>query len=735
SHISIFGGTLDNFKVNATNDKIYTATFTPTREGAASIDIKEHAFQNAAGNYNNDKNEIIFTIDTISPVITIESIDNKDTLRTNQTARIYFTLSENSDNFTIDKITLNGSGTLSAFSALGNSKKDYFVTLTPEENSTENITISVANNAFQDTLGNNNEDGSESNNKITFTVDTLRPTATLITTEITTTNIKVKSSETGFAYLVHDNLNGLTVDTQRELNILATGHNANKIAIHANTEANISTAGLFNGNYILYTTDAIGNVSTATTNTITIDNPLLIDGNGSTDLITFYFANAVEDFTEDDIQIKNGTLIPNTLTKEKDSNNWTIKVTQNPNTSTHENIAITIAANAFKINGIPNTQVFKNITSLASLSDKVTIATFDFENFDTSHAMTATKAFQEATLFNTNISHWNTAIITDMSYMFDGAESFNQYINTNGNAWNTAAVIDMSGMFRNAKVFNENINTWNTAVVTKMSFMFAGATVFNQNINTWNTAAVQNMEGMFAGTEAFNQNIGGWDISSLTSALFMFQNSGISLINMDKTILGWAKLDTSSGETAIQNSVEWTVANYTDATARQYLIDTYHWTINDSFNNTNTIKGTNNAETLRITTTKTTAHGLGGNDTITGSTSTDTLVGGAGDDTLTGGLGLDTFKYAFKNAGKDTITDFNTAEGDKIDLADLLIGYESSKITDFVTAQASGSGTIITVDYNGTVASAELVEITLENITYNDTLLNTLIANNNLILA
>jgi hypothetical protein len=49
---------------------------------------------------------------------------------------------------------------------------------------------------------------------------------------------------------------------------------------------------------------------------------------------------------------------------------------------------------------------------------------------------------------------------------------------------------------------------------------------------------------------------------------------------MDSTLRGWAKLDTAAGESAIQSNVTWSIANYTDATARQYLIDTYHWTIN-----------------------------------------------------------------------------------------------------------------------------------------------------------
>jgi Ca2+-binding RTX toxin-like protein len=77
------------------------------------------------------------------------------------------------------------------------------------------------------------------------------------------------------------------------------------------------------------------------------------------------------------------------------------------------------------------------------------------------------------------------------------------------------------------------------------------------------------------------------------------------------------------------------IANYTDATARQYLIDTYHWTINNGvFDGSKTVQGNNNADTLNTNTLKTTLHGLGGNDTLTGGATDDILIGGAGDDTI-----------------------------------------------------------------------------------------------------
>jgi hypothetical protein len=52
-----------------------------------------------------------------------------------------------------------------------------------------------------------------------------------------------------------------------------------------------------------------------------------------------------------------------------------------------------------------------------------------------------------------------------------------------------------------------------------------------------------------------------------------YNNTMMSIANMDNTLRGWAKLDTAAGETAIQSNVIWDIGivNYTDATAKQYL--------------------------------------------------------------------------------------------------------------------------------------------------------------------
>lgn len=60
--------------------------------------------------------------------------------------------------------------------------------------------------------------------------------------------------------------------------------------------------------------------------------------------------------------------------------------------------------------------------------------------------------------------------------------------------------------------------------------------------------------------------------------------------------------------------------------------------------------------------------GGAGRDILDGAEGRDQLRGGGGNDLLTGGAGADTFIFLTRNDGTDTITDWNAAEGDKIQI-------------------------------------------------------------------
>jgi surface protein len=198
--------------------------------------------------------------------------------------------------------------------------------------------------------------------------------------------------------------------------------------------------------------------------------------------------------------------------------------------------------------------------------------------------------FYDCSILNspTNINLWNTSAVTNMSYMFSSANSFNQNIGS----WNTAAVTNMSYMFSTANSFNQNIGSWNTAAVTNMSSMFSSAHSFNQNIGTWNTAAVTNMSGMFSAAFVFNQNIGSWNTASVTNMGGMFWvamnfNQNISLWNTSAVDNMSQMFDNAFAFN--QNIGTWNTAAVTDMNSMFYNASAFNqnigtWNIANSTN-------------------------------------------------------------------------------------------------------------------------------------------------------
>jgi len=115
-----------------------------------------------------------YEADITPPTIAISSSTSK--LTAGNTATITFVLSEDSTNFNASDVTVTG-GTLSGFSGSGST---YTALFTPTANSNTSGVVRVASNAFNDAAGNANADGSEANNTVTITINTI-PVAVAVT--------------------------------------------------------------------------------------------------------------------------------------------------------------------------------------------------------------------------------------------------------------------------------------------------------------------------------------------------------------------------------------------------------------------------------------------------------------------------------------------------------------------------------------------------------------------------
>jgi Ca2+-binding RTX toxin-like protein len=96
-----------------------------------------------------------------------------------------------------------------------------------------------------------------------------------------------------------------------------------------------------------------------------------------------------------------------------------------------------------------------------------------------------------------------------------------------------------------------------------------------------------------------------------------------------------------------------------------------------------------------------------GADHLMGGDGNDELIGGAGNDLLVGGAGSDDFRFKALSDGRDTISDFNSAQGDVLVFANLLHGTFSYRGTAAFTASGNSEarfegGTVLCdIDGNG----------------------------------
>ena len=150
SDVTVSGGSLSNFA--ATSSTLYTATFTPTSDGATSIDVAAGAFTDAAGNENTAAEQFNWSYDGTGPSLVISSSIVSDGAESNDSSiSLTFTSSEATSNFAEEDIVVGG-GSLTNFAST--SATVYTATFTPSDDGA--TTIDVDAGTYTDAYGNSN---------------------------------------------------------------------------------------------------------------------------------------------------------------------------------------------------------------------------------------------------------------------------------------------------------------------------------------------------------------------------------------------------------------------------------------------------------------------------------------------------------------------------------------------------------------------------------------------------
>jgi surface protein len=209
-----------------------------------------------------------------------------------------------------------------------------------------------------------------------------------------------------------------------------------------------------------------------------------------------------------------------------------------------------------------------DVSGVTSMQNTLSLCAFNqnISGWNVSKCTNFTSTFNTNTVFNNGGAsgtstiplNWtlNTTSNIKMSSMFFAASAFNQDL-----SWNTTKVTAMENIFQQAYVFNRNISTWNVSNSTNFSSMFQSATAFNNGaaalttntapltwtLNTSGALKTINMTSMFNGANSFSQDISTWNIKNVSTMATMFTLNTTSMTNdlFDAMLTEWGITDAS----------------------------------------------------------------------------------------------------------------------------------------------------------------------------------------------
>ncbi|MGW8123546.1 Ig-like domain-containing protein [Roseivirga echinicomitans] len=293
--LTVANGTASNFAGSGTT---YTATITPSADGAVTVNVVAGVAQDAAGNTNTAATQLSITNDETKPTVTVTSAS---TSPHSGAFGITVTFSESVTGFVVGDLTV-ANGTASNFAGSGTA---YTATITPSADGA--VTVNVAAGVAQDAAGNTNTAATQ----FSITNDETKPTVT-VTSASTSPNsgafdITITFSEVVTGFVIGD----MTVANGTASNFAGSGTtytatitpNADG-AVTVNVAAGVAQDAANNTNTAA-TQFSITNDQTKPTVTLTAGSSKPVAG---VYVITAQFSESVTGFELADIIIVGGTV-------------------------------------------------------------------------------------------------------------------------------------------------------------------------------------------------------------------------------------------------------------------------------------------------------------------------------------------------------------------------------------------------------------------------------------------
>ncbi len=269
-----------------------------------------------------------------------------------------------------------------------------------------------------------------------------------------------------------------------------------------------------------------------------------------------------------------------------------------------------------------------------------------------------------------------------------GTDTISGFENLRGSAFNDTLTGNSSSNTIEGGAGNDTIN--GSGGTDTLSYANAGSGV---TVNLATTTG-QNTGG--AGTDT---------ISSMENLIGSAHNDTLTGTSSANTIEGGAGNDTINGSggtdtLSYANAGSGVTVNLSTTTGQNT-----GGAGTDTISSMENVIGSGYNDNLTGTSSVNTMTGGAGNDTISAGGGADFLYGGAGADTMTGSTGGDAFIFEAASAlgASDTITDFSTAQVDKLDVSDILSAYDplTHAISDFVRITDNGTHSFLAVDADG----------------------------------